>query len=278
MEDPLQYEGKNVVVTGAAQGMGGAAAQILCDLGANVIGLDIKPVSAPVAQYVECDLSNEDAINAAIDAITEPVHSVLSCAGLPGPPFPDLDIFTVNFIGGRHLIEGLVPKMPEGASVGCIASAAAVGWNHRVELFKPLMEISDFKMSQQWYQDNPAAGSFGGYTGAKWALNVYTAWRSYDFIQEHGIRLNCINPGPTDTAMMPSFVETNTLEAIDQAQGSIARHSEPHEQAWPLVLLCSPRMSYVTGESFWTDGGYLGPMIAGRIQGYNFLLNPLPSG
>jgi NAD(P)-dependent dehydrogenase (short-subunit alcohol dehydrogenase family) len=111
--------------------------------------------------------------------------------------------------------------------------------------------------------------------GSKFALNVYTAWRSYDLIREHGVRLNCINPGPTDTAMMPSFIEANTLEAVDQAQGAIGRHSSAGEQAWPLVMLCSPRISYVAGESFWTDGGYLGPMIAGRLEGYRFLLDPL---
>jgi NAD(P)-dependent dehydrogenase (short-subunit alcohol dehydrogenase family) len=275
MKDALGFEGKNVVVTGAAQGMGGAATQILCDLGANVIGIDIKPVSAPVQQYINCDLNNEESINSAIAAITQPLDAVLSCAGLPGPPFSNIDIFTVNFIGGRHLIEGLVPKMNRGGAVGCIASAAAVGWQFRLALCKELFEITDFAKARQWYEAQTDFAGFGAYTAAKWALNCYGAYRSHDFMREYGVRLNVTNPGPTDTAMMPNFIETNTLEAVDHAMGSIGRHSSAEEQAWPLVMLCSPRMSYVVGESFWVDGGYLGPMQAGRIEGYNFLLNPL---
>jgi len=41
VDDVLRYEGKSVVVTGAASGMGQAAAQILVDLGATVTALDI---------------------------------------------------------------------------------------------------------------------------------------------------------------------------------------------------------------------------------------------
>ena len=48
MNDVLQYEGKRVIVTGAASGMGAATAQILVDLGAEVHAIDIKkPEDAP---------------------------------------------------------------------------------------------------------------------------------------------------------------------------------------------------------------------------------------
>ncbi len=45
MNDPLGYEGRKVVVTGAASGMGQSAAKFLVDLGARVVTLDFKPVS-----------------------------------------------------------------------------------------------------------------------------------------------------------------------------------------------------------------------------------------
>ena len=44
MRDILNYQGKVCVVTGAASGMGGACAEILVDLGAEVIGLDVQDV------------------------------------------------------------------------------------------------------------------------------------------------------------------------------------------------------------------------------------------
>ena len=42
MKDVLGYEGKRVIVTGAASGMGAATAEILVDLGAEVHAIDIK--------------------------------------------------------------------------------------------------------------------------------------------------------------------------------------------------------------------------------------------
>jgi NAD(P)-dependent dehydrogenase (short-subunit alcohol dehydrogenase family) len=81
-----------------------------------------------------------------------------------------------------------------------------------------------------------------------------------------GIRINCINPGPTDTPMMPAFHALATKELVDAAIGPIGRYSTPEEQGWPLVLLCSPRMSYVTGEVLWTDGGFAGAVTVGKIQ------------
>ena len=48
MNDVLGYQGKNVVITGAASGMGRAAAQLLVDAGANVYALDIAEVMVSV--------------------------------------------------------------------------------------------------------------------------------------------------------------------------------------------------------------------------------------
>ena len=52
MTDVLGYQGKNVVITGAASGMGQAAAQLLVDLGANVYALDIADISVAVTQSI----------------------------------------------------------------------------------------------------------------------------------------------------------------------------------------------------------------------------------
>ena len=55
---------------------------------------------------------------------------------------------------------------------------------------------------------------------------------------------------------------------LDVSRGIIMRYAEPIEQAWPLVCLNSPRFSYVTGESLWADGGFLGVLTVGRHPGY----------
>ena len=127
MEDVLGYKDASVVVTGAASGMGAATAQILVDLGAQVTAIDIKPTEVAVSRFLEVDLRDPAAIDGAVAAIDGPLDNLFSCAGLPGPPFSELDTMKVNFVGARHLAEGLVPKMQSGSSISAISSSAAVG-------------------------------------------------------------------------------------------------------------------------------------------------------
>ena len=68
MQDVLGYQGKNVVITGAASGMGQAAAQLLVDVGAQVYALDIAPVSVPVKQAIKTDMKDRASLDAAIAA------------------------------------------------------------------------------------------------------------------------------------------------------------------------------------------------------------------
>ena len=84
MDDVLGYEGAAVVVTGAASGMGAAAAQILVDLGAEVTAIDIKPTEVPVARFIEVDLRDRAAIEAAAASIDGP--SSTACSAAPDCP------------------------------------------------------------------------------------------------------------------------------------------------------------------------------------------------
>jgi NAD(P)-dependent dehydrogenase (short-subunit alcohol dehydrogenase family) len=265
MEDVLEYAGQRVVVTGAASGMGGATAQILVDLGAEVTAIDIKPTSVPVTTSFEVDLRDRRAIDDAVAQIASPVHSVFSCAGLPGPPFSELDTVLVNFVGARHLLEALFPKMPEGSSAGMIASAAAVGWQQSLGPINEFLANETFDSAKAYLEANPEAMGASGYWFSKQVINAWVGSRGADLIRQ-GIRLNCINPGPTATPMMPAFHEAVGKELVDSAMGPIGRYSEPEEQAWPLVLLNSPRMSYVTCEQLWSDGGFLGALTTGKLQ------------
>jgi NAD(P)-dependent dehydrogenase (short-subunit alcohol dehydrogenase family) len=265
MGDVLGYEGRSVVVTGAASGMGAATAQILVDVGAEVTGIDFKPVSVPVKTALEADLRDRASIERAAEAIAAPVQAVFSCAGLPGAPFPDVDTMLVNFVGARHLIELLVPKMPEGSAVVCIASAGGLGWQNNLENIRGLVEAEGFDAGKAWVESHPEVIGTGGivYAISKQVIQAWVAWRAVDFIAK-GIRLNCINPGPTQTPMMPQFHDSYSKKVIEAAIGPIGRYSTPEEQAWPLVLLNSPRMSYVTGETLFTDGGFFGAVQTGR--------------
>ena len=99
MRDILGYVGKTVVVSGAASGMGAAAARTLVDLGAEVHALDVNPIEAKVAQGIEVDLRERRSIEAAAKRLPARVDVLFNCAGLPGPPFSNLDTMLVNFAG-----------------------------------------------------------------------------------------------------------------------------------------------------------------------------------
>jgi NAD(P)-dependent dehydrogenase (short-subunit alcohol dehydrogenase family) len=264
MDDVLLFAGKRCVVTGCASGMGAATARVLTAIDAHVIGLDVNPASEGVAEFHQIDLRDKASIDSVAAAIGPGVDSVFSVAGLPGPPFSDLDTVLVNFVGARHLIEALVPTMPRGGSIACVASNAGLGWQENLASLLPLVTTDGFDAGKAWCEENPAAIG-GGYGPSKQLINAWVAWRGAQLSQQ-GIRLNCTNPGPTETAMMPAFEAMAGKELIDAFVGPSGRRSSAEEQAWPLVFLNSPRSSYVAAEALHTDGGFLGAMVTDQLQ------------
>jgi NAD(P)-dependent dehydrogenase (short-subunit alcohol dehydrogenase family) len=74
---------------------------------------------------------------------------------------------------------------------------------------------------------------------------------------EHGIRANCICPGPADTegagqALWPTEEDRKRVAATVPA----GRLATPEEVAWWATALCSPYADYITGETLTIDGGH----------------------
>jgi NAD(P)-dependent dehydrogenase (short-subunit alcohol dehydrogenase family) len=265
MEDALGYRDAAVIVSGAASGMGAATAQILADLGARVTAIDIKPTEVPVARFAEVDLRDRAAIDDFVASVDGPVNNLFSCAGLPGPPFSELDTMLVNWVGARHLAEGIVPKMPAGSAISAISSSAAVGWQNQMATLGELLATKSFEEAVDWLTSHEESWSWSGYLFSKWVVDAWVGYW-YPDLASKGIRINCINPGPTDTAMMPAFHDFATKELVDQSIGPIGRYATAEEQAWPLVMLGSPRASYIAGEVLAVDGGFDGARSTGRQQ------------
>src|SRR3954449_3810290 len=99
-----RYDGKRVVVSGGGGGgMGAAATTELANLGAEIHVIDLKEPPVPVASHQVVDLRDPEATTAAIDTIGGTINALFNCAGLPGPPFSDVDTMCVNFAAPRHL-------------------------------------------------------------------------------------------------------------------------------------------------------------------------------
>ncbi len=257
MDDVLGYDGKHAVVTGAASGMGAATASLLVELGARVTAMDLAPIEIEGVQSIAVDLLDRASIDQAIGRVDGPVDALFSVAGLPGPPFSDLDVLTVNFVGARHLVESMAATMPSGSAVACVASNAGLGWQDEYESLLPLVSTPGFDEALAWVAANPEPLAANmGYLYSKKVMNAWVAWRAPSMLSEQGIRLNNTNPGPTDTAMMPAFEAFAGKEMIDAFVGPSGRRSTPEEQAWPLLFLNSPRSSYVAGEAFHVDAAF----------------------
>ena len=267
MRDILGYEGKRCVVVGAATGMGEACARTLVEMGAEVIALDIAPITVPVKQALEVDLSDPASIEAAAEQIPGDVPSLFVCAGVPGPPgFDALQTMVVNFVGVRHCIEVLLPRVPKGGAVSLISSVAGIGYKKNLEKWKELMAIGSFDASRAWCEANPELAN--GYLGSKQALNVYTQMRASELVARE-IRLNALLPAPTDTPMLPIFHgQAGGKETLEQFfLAPIGRNATSEEMADPLILLNSDAARFVSGHLLIVDYGYCGEVDVGIREG-----------
>jgi 3-oxoacyl-[acyl-carrier protein] reductase len=73
---------------------------------------------------------------------------------------------------------------------------------------------------------------------------------------EHGITVNCVQPGPINTGMTAAIPEEAKTK-FARRRVPLRRYGEPEEVAQMTLSLCLPAMSYVTGANIPVDGGLL---------------------
>lgn len=267
MESGREFEGKRVIVSGCFSGMGEAAARMLLDRGAEVHGFDYKESALPLASFTCVDLRDPASIDAGVASLDGNFDALLNCAGLPqGAPI--LDIVKVNFIGTRHLTDRLVPRMKQGSAIASIASTGGLGWSMRVPLHMEFLGHGTYDSALAWCGEHPAEIE-SAYIFSKEALIIWTMRQSFSLIG-HGIRINCIMPGPTQTPMMAHFEANTPAGMLDAGTQPINRYARAEEQAAPLVFLCTDGASYINGVTLPVDGGFTAGLATGQI-GYESL-------
>jgi len=262
MNNILGYEGKNVVITGCATGMGKAAAELLVELGAQVYALDIGEVTVPVKLAIKTDMKDKISIDAAIEQLPGEIHALFNCAGVPHPPFSAIDTMMINWVGLRHLTEALIPRISEGGGIASIASTAGMAWSSNLEKVNEFLALEDFDAGAAWVQDMPEMNT-DPYGFSKQCLIVYTMTNA-KALAAKGIRINTIAPSPTATAFMDKLTKEIPEDAIKMFCPSIGRFAEPEEMGQPLVLLNSNLASFISGLNIPVDYGYSAEVWMGQ--------------
>src|ERR1700712_779308 len=142
LDQMWRYDGKRVVVTGCASGIGAHVARQLAELGARVTGLDVRPPAVPINEFISVDLADAESIDHAVASIGGPVDALFNVAGVSSGIGKPLLVVIINFLGMRYFTESLIPNMAPGSSVSCVSSLAASGYRENAAATAGLLQTS----------------------------------------------------------------------------------------------------------------------------------------
>lgn len=242
--------GKNVVITGALQGIGKATLEYFAQNGANVWACALKPcdefeayckeLEAKYSVWVKpvyFDLTNGEEVKVAVKSIQstkQPVDALINIAGMAKDAIfhmVSMDtmklVFEVNFFSQMQFsqyITKLMLRNPNPSSVVFVSSISAIDGN----------------AGQMAYGSSKAA-----LIGAMKAMSKELASK--------GIRVNAIAPGVINTDMnkvVPQEVIDEKIKTMD-----IKRMGEASEVASVLAFLASDLSKHITGQVIRIDGG-----------------------
>jgi NAD(P)-dependent dehydrogenase (short-subunit alcohol dehydrogenase family) len=266
IDDLWRYDGRRVVVTGCASGIGEQVARQLGELGAEVVGLDRNAPALQLKEFHEVDLAEPASIERAVKAIGGPVDSLFNVAGVSSGIGNPLLVTTINFLGMRHLTEALAPTMSQGSSIACVSSLAAAGYLDHQRTVAGLLATRSFRGGIEWCERNPDELADGGYRLSKEAIILYCMVNAVP-LGARGIRINCTAPGVTDTPILDQLRSAYGQDYLDRFPKPLGRDSEPAEQAAALLFLNSQAASFITGQVLWVDGGNVAMRIADALAG-----------
>ncbi|GAB2557929.1 SDR family oxidoreductase [Leucobacter ruminantium] len=236
------FEGRTILVTGAAGGIGGATVRHLARRGADVIAAgrteeQVAEICAETgARPVGFDLGSEDEIRAAIEG--RELWGVVNCAGFGGeiatPQDTDISVFdrvmTVNARGAL-----LVTKYATREMIRVGKGGAIVNVSSQASLVALTGHIS--------------------YGSSKAALDNITRVSALE-LGEHGIRVNSVNPTVVMTPMSAWYWGRPEIEGPFLEQMPLHRWATEDDIAGPIVFLLSDEAAMITGVSLPIDGGY----------------------
>ncbi|QEK11837.1 SDR family oxidoreductase [Crassaminicella thermophila] len=257
-KDFLSLEGKVAVISGAASGIGLATAQLLSAYGAKVVMLDVNlkgkeeaeciKKEGRIAEFFKCDVTDQENVKRIVNVIKEKfgrIDILFNNAGVTvrktvvGLEEKEWDfVLDVGLKGTYLLSKYVIPIMAEGGGGSIINTGS--GWGLKGG-------------------DQAAA-----YCAVKGGIVNLTRAMAIDHGSQN-IRVNSVNPGDTDTAMLrdegrqtgvvvDDLSQTKYLEACGKDR-PLGRIGTPEDIAKAVLFLASDLSSWITGSAIVVDGG-----------------------
>jgi len=225
--------GKRALVTGASSGIGRASALALQEAGAEVAGLDLRPIAGSFPIFA-CDLAKEAQIVSAMDAAVRQLGGldifvnnagILEEQPLSSLTVPHIDrMFAINVRGAMIAAREALAHLPEGGRIINIVSELAY------------------------------LGRAGGSVYVATKAAMLGATRSWARELAPRILVNAVAPGPTDTPLL-GFDRLTPLQRADETANPLGRIGRPEEVAAAVVFLAGPGATLFTGQCLGANAG-----------------------
>lgn len=244
-------EGKGVIVTGAAGGIGRAVTEAFATTGARVMAVDVD--QAKVDEVV-AGLEGTGHVGVAADLRDLGTHEALVARAR-------------DELGNLYVLANLAAVLRRR---GSLAEVTEEDWDfqHDINLKSAffLARAAGQAMieqdqggriilfsSQGWW-----TGGFGGsvaYASTKGGITTMCRGLARTF-GPHRITVNCVSPGQVHTPMLMTGLAPEIYESMKK-QTPLGYVAEPSEMAGPVVFLASDHASYITGSTINASGGFL---------------------
>jgi NAD(P)-dependent dehydrogenase (short-subunit alcohol dehydrogenase family) len=242
-----RLDGKVCVITGAAGGIGSAAAALFAEEGATVVGVDLTP-SSPGDLAIEADVTNEEEVRRMYSRAREELGGIdvlFNNAGISPPDdasvldtsleawqrVQDVNLRSV-FLCCKHGIPHLLER-GRGSVINTASFVAVMG----------------------------AATSQVSYTASKGGVLALSRELGVEFARR-GVRVNALCPGPVNTPLLRQLYADDPEQAARRlVHLPMGRFAEAREIAQGALFLASDESSYVTASTFLVDGGLSGAYV-----------------
>jgi NAD(P)-dependent dehydrogenase (short-subunit alcohol dehydrogenase family) len=252
MTPTQDFDGKVVLVTGGAGGIGAAAAEIFAGRGASVVVADrnVEGAAATVATIRAAggtatehavDVADAASVDALVDA-TVAAYGRIDCA--------------FNNAGISPAVSGFADVTVDDWQRVIAINLTGVFWCMQAELRQMLRQGDGGAI----VNTSSGAGVVvapgqPAYTAAKHGVLGLTKAAAQEYARS-GIRVNAILPGTTDTPMLQAFMAENPqMEKLMRRTTATGEFGRADQVAEAAVWLCSDAASFVSGDSMLVDGG-----------------------